>query len=112
MPEQVTQNYTLSGWQTVTLYTEQEMADALEITRAALREHLTAGRIGLAYHGNPLNTHNREYTFLPSTYLHNQARWKCVTEAGGHYFEFVNFLDSARTRAKYQCHLCGVEAYR
>ena len=33
MPELVTQRYELSGWSTVLLYSEQEMADALALTR-------------------------------------------------------------------------------
>lgn len=109
MPHKATQNYVMTGWSTVTLYSEQEMADALKITTAKLRRHITEGKIGLSFHGNPLNTFNKEYTFLKSIYNDNQKRWKCV-QNGGHFLKFAGYLDQHSRKAKYKCR-CGYEKY-
>ncbi len=104
MPEIVTQHYALTGWAAVTLYSEQEMADALGLTRSELRAQIERG-IGLAFHGNPRNTHNRQYTFLPDIYEQNIRVWECV-QSGGHYYEQID-TDPLTLR----CSLCGRRAY-
>lgn len=109
MPHKATQNYQLTGWASVTLYSEQEMADALKISREKLREAIQSGKYGISYHGNPLNTFNREYTFLPSIYFDNIKRWECV-QHGGHHLEFAGYLDDQTKKAKWKCR-CGYNKY-
>jgi hypothetical protein len=108
MPQKVTQNYRLTGWATVTLYSESEMAEALGLTREEFRRAMedgTSGRAGIAYHGNPLNTYNREYTFLEKIYFENIKKWECFTH-GGHHLEFAGYYDKHASLCKWTCR-CG-----
>lgn len=104
MPEQITQYYKLTGWETVVIYSEQEMADVLDLTCAQLRHELARGT--LSYHAHPSATENQEYQFLLSTYQSNLREWECI-QAGGHFYNWKHY---AHVR-KLVCTECGKEKY-
>lgn len=108
MPQKVTQKYELTGWATVTIYTEREMADALGITTTKLRELLPQGKF--TYSAHPLATHNKEYEFTQACYDENVQRWACL-RSGGHHFVFDKYLDDTRRKAKYKCQTCPATKY-
>jgi hypothetical protein len=110
MPHETTQYYTLSGWQTVTLYTESEMAEALDLSISELRDALEGGKYGLSYHSHPLATYNREYEFLRSSYEKNIEIWNCI-KAGGHFLEFSRYYDEKQGKKVFTCKQCGYEKY-
>jgi hypothetical protein len=99
MPHETTQYYTLSGWQTVTLYTESEMAEALDLSISELRDALEGGKYGLSYHSHPLATYNREYEFLRSSYEKNIEIWNCI-KAGGHFLEFSRYSQDIMMKSR------------
>ncbi len=104
MPEQITVCYELTGQETVVIYSEQEMADVLDLTCAQLRRELAIG--SLSYHAHPSATENKEYQFLQSTCLDNFNWWECI-QAGGHFYGWKHY---AHVR-KLICTECGKEKY-
>lgn len=105
----VTQRYALTGLTSVILIDEKSMADALGLSRPALRAAIEGGKYGLAFHGNPLNTPEEEYTFLSSIFENNIKIWKCV-QSGGHYLQFAGYYDDRLKKSKNVCQ-CGYTDY-
>ncbi len=108
MPHKITQHYKLTGWETVVIYSEQEMADALNLTCAQLRNEIEHGNLG--YHAHPSSNALREYQFLTSTYLENQLWWGCL-QAGGHSYKFSQYYDLPKKLGIHICRDCGREKY-
>lgn len=108
MPEEVLLDYKLSGRQTVTVYSEAEMADALGLTCVQLRHELSSGN--LVYHAHPSATDNREYEFSAESYNTNLVLWACLC-GGGHYYEFDGYLDYTQSKTVYDCTNCGHRKY-
>jgi len=108
MPQKITQNYELSGWRTVLIFSEQEMADVLRLSRAELRQAITAGH--LCYHAHPSSNALREYQFTPDAYDRNVKMWSCI-QRGGHHFEFHHYYDERLEKAVYRCRQCPAEKY-
>jgi len=73
MPDKVTQKYHFGGWQEVLIYSEQEMADALGISRNELRRAIADGL--LSYHAHPKSNALREYQFNQISYDNNLRKW-------------------------------------
>lgn len=109
MPDEVTQKYFFGGFKKVKVYTEQEMAVAMGMSKSQLRPVIESGIFGISYHGNPLNTYNREYTFLEGTYLDNIKKWECV-QSGGHFLVFDSYYDERLKKRKLTCP-CGYDKY-
>ena len=108
MPKQVLKFYELTGWVTVTIYTEQEMADTLGMERGQLREAI--GRGELSYHLHPMaDTADEGYEFNQASYFNNIARQRCL-QSGGHHFVFDHYYDSRLGKAVYKCLNCPAES--
>lgn len=107
MPIIIKQNYFFTGPIVVNIYTEQEMADALGVSRDDLRAAI--GRGQLSYHAHPLAT-GGEYQFLRQSYVDNQAKWKCLQD-GGHHFEFDHYYDKKAGLVAWKCRDCPAEKY-
>jgi len=111
MPEIVTQHYAFSGWHTQLIWSEQEMADALGLTRAELRRALYDGR--LVYHAHPTSNALYEYQFHEQAYVENLARWLCL-QTGGHRWRWDHYYtlpDEAQQKSCWRCATCPAEKY-
>jgi len=108
MPHKSTVKFEFSGWKTVTLHTEQEMADALQLSCKDLRKAISIGQI--SYSAHPLATHNKEYEFSHGSYQENIQKWACL-QAGGHHFVWDKFLDDTERKSKYKCSGCPATRY-
>ena len=112
MPEERTQYYQLTGWATITAYSEEEMAQALSMTIEELRKTLQGkhNQAGLSYHAHPNSNPERQYIFNERSYAENIAKWQCV-QAGGHWFEFDHYYDERQRKACYKCTHCPATRY-
>ena len=106
MPDKITQHYVFTGWSTVTIYSEAEMAQALGVSRAELRSAITSGE--LCYHAHPTSNALREYQFNESAYRSNVARWQCL-QSGGHRWQPKNNYKPGHTH--WICLKCWAEKY-
>lgn len=99
MAKNETHYYVFGGWVTQRLYDENDMAEALNITRDQLIGTLSFGReggevidgLGLSYHAHPLATGDG-YRFHVDAYMDNlfrkalwDAGWRRVTPDAGKY---------------------------
>lgn len=118
MPEQVTQKYHFGGWQTVTLWSEEEMAKALGISVTELRARLDPHEygkpglyepVGLSFHEHPFANAQRKFYFRQESFLENIKRWSCVKE-GGHFFE-PDLKYSYLPKGAETCSNCGYTRY-
>lgn len=108
MPHVITQFYRLTGYESVLIYSEQEMADALGVSRSHLRSAISKGY--LLYHAHPNSNALKEYQFTAKTYEENQQRFACI-QGGGHFFEFDHYYDELLKKACYRCRNCPAERY-
>lgn len=104
MPELVTQYYKLGGWQQVLLYSEAEMAAALGLTPAELRQAITAGRF--IYSQHPNSNPSRQYYFSGGDFVKNLAWLVCELTAG-----IDDPVDDCPGLAQPRCPWCGRERY-
>lgn len=81
MPKLITRCYEFSGLSTVLLYSEQEMAEALQLTRPELRAAIARGEV--RYHSHPSANVQGEYQFTAECYADNLLMQTC-RRAGGH----------------------------
>ena len=82
--------YKLTGWATVEVYTENQMAEALGISVKQLCKELQAG-YGLCYHAHPAATNNG-YLFTESAYQANLSVFACK-QSGGHDYQAEFYYD-------------------
>ena len=79
MPKYITRNYRLFGLAIVKIYSQAEMATALDITVLQLIAAIEQGR--LCYHAHPLAT-GGEYEFNQIAYDDNVKRMKTSGDDG------------------------------
>ena len=108
MRQIITQQYRLTGWSSVLIYSEQEMADALNLSCDELRQAIRKGLLG--YHAHPLSNAMREYQFTKGAFDQNIAMWQCIKN-GGHHFEFDHYYDERQGKAMYRCQNCPAEKW-
>ena len=108
MPNIISQFYKFTGWTNVEIYSQQEMADVLNLSLTELYHALEHGH--LAYHAHPLSNNLNEYQFTPKIYQENQQRWACI-QSGGHHFEFDHYYDNHLKKAVYKCQTCPADRY-
>lgn len=103
MPEMKTSFYELFGPATVKIYSQAEMAAALDLTETRLIGALGQG-VGLCYHAHPDAT-GEGYWFNKKAYQANIKVWACY-RGGGHQMKpdkKYNYLP----RGAETCRCCG-----
>lgn len=108
MPQEFDMDYHFGGPQKVLLYTEQEMALGLGLTRKKLVEKMEAG-VGLVYHAHPASS--GQYLFTEEAYQRNIRLWACLTSDDGHHMQFDRYYDRTQNKEVYRCLKCGAESY-
>ncbi len=103
MPEVKYRNYRLAGPARVKIYSQHEMATALNLTETRLIGALGQG-IGLCYHAHPDAT-GEGYWFNKTAYQANIKVWICYRD-GGHQMK-SNAKYNYLPRGADTCQRCG-----